>query len=281
MKKNPSNELAHLATLLFEWPIKKKPRLSLSLFILIAALLHISTIYLFNIVYQAPLVNKPIAAEVLFLLPGSSSSKQLSAWLEGNDSAIFSPLKTTEAARSKISSDIYQPRQVSLPLRSLPRVENEATAPPFLPTSEIALPATMITVSTDDKNLLLKKISPVSSTLIRLLGKLALRAPLPPSSLGYPELPDVITTPLPPTELTINVDSMGIPRHVIILQSSGNTLADETASHWLMSCHFAPAAEETWGNLLVIWGSSIDQQNATNNSASPQPLNPSTPPLPK
>ncbi|MFI0347935.1 MAG: hypothetical protein ACH346_04060 [Chthoniobacterales bacterium] len=244
-----------LGPLLFQWPIKKTPRISLPLCILLAALLHISAIYLFDIVYQAPHVNKPVTAQVLFLLPGSPISQQFSIWLQANDSSIFSPLKTTEAARPKISPHIYQPRQLPLPLRSLPPLEHEPMAPPSLPVNESALPSTTFHVS-DTKLLSSEKTPPTSTsvTTIRLLENLASRAPASSISLGYPQLPNSITTPLPPTELTINIDTMGIPRHAIIIQSSGNADADEAATHWLMTRRFAPATEETWGNLLVLWG---------------------------
>lgn len=266
--------------LLFEWPSKKIPKLSLPLCVVFAALLHISAIYLFDIVYQSPHVSKPVAAQVLFLLPGSPSSRQLSAWLTSNDSAIFSPLKTAQAIRPNIPTDIYQPHQSSLPLRSLPDLKKQATELPLLPTVETVLPSTSsISSKETSSSTTVTTLNPVSTTSIQLLEKLAARQPSPPLSLGYPELSETVNQQLPPTELTVNIDAAGTPQHVFVIRSSGNSTADEAATQWLMSCHFAPASQETWGNLLVLWGNNgnkAEKQNKTNNMTPSQPLIPST-----
>lgn len=245
----------HVTSLLFNWPTKKGPRLVLPLCILLAAILHLSTIYLFHIVYQPPHVSKPVAAEALFLIPGSTQENQITAWLEANDSSIFSPLRVTERVRPTISSDIYIPHKPSLPLRPLPSLNKETISPPLLPTKETVFPATPFLLSNNavaiDPE---KESSPPQKTRVHLLEQLASRKPLSSTPLGCPEIPKGIMTPLSPTELTVNITSSGIPQHVSILQSSGNTLADEAATHWLMSRRFAPASQETWGNLLILWG---------------------------
>lgn len=249
---HPSN----LSRLLFEWPIKKAPRLALPLFILLAALFHLSTIYLFNIVYQPPHVSKPIAAQVYFLLPGSPSSQQLAPWLDANDPSIFSPLKTVQLTRPKIEAAIYEPLQPPAPLRTLPPREEKKLELPLPPTNETALPQNILLKKSSSSLTKLMRAAPEQEqiTVVELSGDLLQRAPIMPATLGYPELPSTIDAPLPPTKLTLNIDEMGIPRHVIVLHSSGNSAADEAATHWLMTRQFAPAAHETWGNLQVIWG---------------------------
>lgn len=243
-----------LTTLLFEWPIKTSPRLALPLFIFLAVLLHLSTIYFFNIVYEPPHVSKPVAAQVFFLLPNSPSAQQLTPWLQANDPAVFSPLKTVQASRPKIPTSIYQLSQPPPVLRSLPPPQEDKMAPLLPPTHEIAPPP-----SSSLNHLSIEQ--PVASpainrtTTVRLLETLATRTPSPPSTLGYPSLPSEITTPLHPTIVTVNIDAMGIPHHAIITQSSGNEAADEAATHWLMTRHFAPATEEMWGKVLIFWGS--------------------------
>ena len=246
MKKN-------FASLLFEWPIKKAPRLALPLFILLAVLLHLSTIYLFDIVYQAPRVSKPVAAQVLFLLPGSPASQQLTVWLQANDPAIFSPLRTLQINRLKITPDIYQPAQISPALHPLPSLAEETLKPPFLPTNETALPSSFFFNTSVPTPLPITSIT--RTTTIRLMEDLLSRMPTTSSSLGYPILPSEITTPLSPTTLRGSIDTMGIPRHVMIVQSSGNNAADEAATHWFMTRRFSPANHETWGSLLIFWGS--------------------------
>lgn len=243
---------AKLTLLLFEWPLKTAPRLALPLFIFLAAFLHLSTIYLFNIAYEVPRGNKSMAAQVFFLLPTSTASQQLAPWLEANDPAIFSPLKIVQANRPKIPSSIYQLSQPAPVLRPLPPAEADKMDSLLPPAHEIVTPSFFSSDHSSTEQTTALSIPKI--TTVCLLDTLATRAPQPPAVLGYPSLPPTITTPLAPTLLKANVDAAGIPRHVMILQSSGNDTADEAATHWFMTTHFAPANEETWGTLLIFWG---------------------------
>ncbi|OHE77631.1 MAG: hypothetical protein A3F67_10180 [Verrucomicrobia bacterium RIFCSPHIGHO2_12_FULL_41_10] len=258
--------------MLFEWPLKTSPRLALPLFLLLAVILHVSTIFLFNIVYDPPQVTKPVSAQILFLLPGSPASEKLSSWLQANDPAIFSPLKTAAAVRPKITPYIYQSHYIlPLPLRPLPSQEEKSIEPLLPSNSEITVPPTLdpaLFFPTNtfyaDTNLNSTKQQwnlsnpqeilsiPTKKTSVRFFDNLTQRLPLVP--LEAPVYPDSITTPLRPTELTINIDAEGIPRHAIIRQSSENPLADETATHWVMAQHFTPSSHENWGHILVLWG---------------------------
>jgi hypothetical protein len=316
MKKNSS--LAEtikkhdiLTRLLFEWPIKTAPRIALPLFIFLAALLHLSTVYFFNIVYEPPHVSKSTAAQIFFLVPNSLASQQLAPWLQANDPSIFSPLKTVQTNQPKIPASIYQLKQPPPTLHPLPSCEVEKMKSLLPPTDELVLPPTAdvfqnATAATNghvtpnfipaevgivplnssstlrdaasgapapspapasfEKSLPLSALDHVSTekltlpssinktTTIHLLENSAARAPNPMSGLGYPHLPPGINAPLHPTMLTVNIDPSGIPHHVLITQSSGNEATDESAVHWLMTRHFAPAEEETWGKVLIFWG---------------------------
>lgn len=249
LEKTSTSHHPTLSILLFEWPIKKAPRLALPFFIVLAALLHLSTIYLFRIVYQPSHVSKPTPAQVLFLLPHSSLSQQIASWLESNDPSIFSPLKTVQTTRLPLPKSIYEPGPSSLPLRPLPSKHKKLFVDLLPPTNEPALPASR---SNNTVSLTATDISTQQSTTLQLSPLLSARIAGP---LGTPTLPSDITLPLPPTKLTLNIDAEGIPRHVIILQTCGNSMADEAASHWSMTLRFAKADHETWGTLLVIWGS--------------------------
>ncbi|MBX9578175.1 MAG: hypothetical protein K2W97_06845 [Chthoniobacterales bacterium] len=239
----------NLSTLLFEWPMKQAPRLALPFFILLAALFHLSTIYLFNIVYQPSHVSKPVPAQVLFLSPNAPSSQQISSWLKSNDPSIFSPLKTVQQTRTPLSSSIYEPGPASLPVRPLPALEKKDPTDLLPPPNEITLPPSLRIDNTSSASIVTPFIQ--QATTIQLLDALSTRSA---GKLGTPSLPPEVNLPLPPTTLTLNIDAEGIPRHVIVSQSCGNTAADETASSWAISAHFAPADHETWGSLLVIWG---------------------------
>jgi hypothetical protein len=245
-----SNSQQSLTTLLFEWPIKQAPRLALPFFILLAAFFHLSTIYLFNIVYQPSHVSKPAPAQIFFLLPNSSMSQQLSPWLRANDPSIFSPLKTVQQARTPLSASIYEAGPVSLLLRPLPALAKKDASDLLPPTTEITLPSSLVAAQTSPPTIRASSIQ--QATTIQLLDPLSARSA---DKLGTPSLPPAVTLPLSPTTLTLNIDAEGIPRHVIISQSCGNAAVDEAASRWAMNANFAPADHETWGQLLVIWGS--------------------------
>lgn len=228
--------------------IKKAPRIALPLFILLAALLHLSTIYLFNIVYQVPHVSKPSTAQVFFLLPGSSASKQLVAWLQGNDPAIFSPLKTIQSYRSTLPATVYRAAQSSF-LHSLPSEKPMSISPPELPLHETVLPEDALFFTQQNTE---KKILPQSedATKVSFLEGLESRV----SKVSMPLLLEGMAPPIYPTTLRVNVNAAGVPRHVIIAQSSGNSAADEVATTWMMRQRFAPSAHETWGKVIVSWG---------------------------
>lgn len=234
---------------LFNSPIKNAPRLALPFFIVLAAFLHLSTIYLFKIVYQPSHVSKPVPAQVFFLSPNSPSSQQIASWLKSNDPSIFSPLKTVQATRPALPSSIYDPQLTSLSLHPLPLLPKNSAADLLPPTNEIGLP-----YSTTDHpvSTAAVKIPAVQNlTIIKPCEELSMRAT---RFLGAPTLPKELNTSLPPTQLTLNVDPEGTPRHVIVSQSSGNAAADEAASRWAMTLHFEKAEHETWGTLLVLWG---------------------------
>jgi hypothetical protein len=247
--------VANVTNLLFEWPIRKAPRLALPFFIFFAALLHLSTIYIFNIVYEPPHTSKVTTAQVFFLLPESQASQQMALWLQANDPAVFSPLKTIQYNQPKIPETIYQLSQSTPSLHSLPHANEDILTSLLPPINELVLPKTLLSPlhsSTPQEVIVAPPIS--KTTTVEPLEELALRAPIPISNLGYPLLPPGISTPKYPTMLTVNIDSLGIPRHVIITQSSQNDAADQAATEWLMKSRFVPAKEGTWGPLLIYWG---------------------------
>ncbi len=248
--------VSDVTRLLFEWPIKKAPRLTLPLFIFLAVLLHLSAVYFFNIVYEPLHVRKITTAQVYFLIPKSQASQQIAPWLQANDPAIFSPLETIQKNEPKRSNVIYQ-LSPSIPvLHHLPPCKEESTAPLLPPTDECLLPRESLVLQDASSR---SQVLPLKSTLsrttrIQLQANLVVRIPEPASVLGHPILPLSSSIPAQPTLLTVNIDAMGIPRHVIITQSSQNEEADEVATHWLMTRHFAPSNEATWGNILIFWG---------------------------
>jgi hypothetical protein len=186
---------------------------------------------------------------VLFLLPHSASSLQLSSWLKANDPSIFSPLKTVQETRPPLASSIYEPGATALPLRSLPKQEKKESTDLLPPANEPALPSLLLQ---EKASMPAAATAPFEQkTVVKLLDPLSTRIS---GTLGAPSLPAEAILPLPPTKLRLNIDTEGTPHHVILLQSCGHLAADEAASRWAMSSHFAPADHESWGDMLIIWG---------------------------
>lgn len=229
--------------------LKQAPRLALPFFIFLAALLHFSTIYLFKIVYQPSHVSKPIPAQVLFLPPHSLSSEQMTHWLKSNDSSIFSPLKTIQAIRPTIPASLYEPEPAALPLHPLPPLPQKEESVLLPPTSEPSIPVLVPNATSPPPTATSSAVQ--QATTIELPPPLSTRLL---KTLSPPSLPPEASLPLPPTKLTLNIDPTGTPIHVFVSQSCGNQLVDEAASRWAMTLHFSPAADDTWGTLLLLWG---------------------------
>lgn len=233
--------------------IKGAPSLALPFCIVVAALLHLSTIYLFNIVYQIPRVRKPSAAQVFFLQTESSASQQLGSWLQENDPAIFSPLKIIQHHRNNTPFHLGHTAPLP-PFHLLPARKMVPVEPTSLPTQEAVLPPHLFfslpPVWQKDSGVSLQK---EKQTTVSFLESLAPRALALVDSA--PVLPKGVNAPVAPTILRTNVDAAGVPRHAIVMRSSGSNVADEAATAWLMRQHFAPSTHETWGTLLVLWGS--------------------------
>ena len=118
-------ELAHLAQLAFEWPIRQAPRLMLPLCILAAGILQTLMVVLFSISYRVPSEKTPEAPLFYFLPPDSEAARLLAPWLEANDPAVFSPLRAARTASPSLPPLRYRPSYEEpppalLPLRSKP-----------------------------------------------------------------------------------------------------------------------------------------------------------------
>jgi hypothetical protein len=57
-----------------------------------------------------------------------------------------------------------------------------------------------------------------------------------------------------PALYQVGISPEGIPLHCVQLESSGDPASDEAAHIWIMARRFQPAARESWGRVLVLWG---------------------------
>ena len=253
-------ELVHLAQLAFEWPIRQAPRLTLPLCILAAAVIQTAMMVLFSISYRTPSDKKPDAPQFYFLPPDSAAARQLAPWLEANDPAVFSPLHAARAASPvlpplKYRPSYEEPPPALLPLRSAPAIPMEPAPLPagsFLQNSD----ANRISASSHtwmaDKSTSGNQVASHSPTIIRWEDGLSAR--LPKKVDGGDLSPSVASVTAQPALFEVGVGPEGMPRHVVLIESSGDPLSDEAAKIWIMARRFEPAEGMSWGRVRVLWG---------------------------
>lgn len=263
-------ELGELAKLMFEWPIRRAPRLTLPLCILLAAMVQAAMVVVFSISYETPSGRLPAAPHFYFLPPDSAQTLQLGAWLEANDPALFSPGRATATAVPPPPPLKYRPsyEEPPPPLHPLPLEEQKTISPPLLPFSPVTdseatlreprspLPQASPAVSRRDEK---PPASPAAATAsatwmdslsVRIFTE-ETRTPLPHLSAPKPSLYQVAVGP------------EGIPRHCILTESSGDASADEAGRSWIMTRRFQPAGTTSWGRVLIPW------ENTSQTPASP------------
>ncbi len=265
-------ELGELAQLLFEWPIRQAPRLTLPLCILLAAVVQTAVVVIFSISYEPPAVKLALAPRFYFLPPDSASARQLGAWLDGNDPALFAPGRATASAlpppplKYRPSYDEPPP-----PLLPLPDRGGQQMEPPFPPSpfSASMLPGT-------ESGGVLRKSFPspapaaphamsavaaVAAPVVRWLDELETRRPL--GAGGTPPSPAPRMAATKPSLYQVSVGTEGIPMHCILTDSSGTAEADEVGRIWIMSSRFQPAGIPSWGRVLIPWEASVPNGPAT------------------
>lgn len=253
-------ELGELAKLMFEWPIRRAPRLTLPLCIIVAAVVQTAMVVIFSIGYEAPTGGVPIAPRFYFLPPDSAAARQLSAWLDANDPALFSPGRATATAVPPPPPLKYRPsyEEPPPPLHPLPQEEGIALAPPQLPISMMAASGSMLRIPHPPT-------PPVASPASRQGEKPPSSvAPIPSPAIWMDDLSSRIPagetgTPMPqlpapnPSLYQVAVGPEGIPLHCVLTESSGDAPADEAGRAWIMMRRFQPAQTTSWGCVLIPW----------------------------
>lgn len=253
-------ELGELAKLMFEWPIKRAPRLALPLCILLAAMVQTGMVVIFSISYEAPTARLPIAPRFYFLPPDSAPARQVEAWLEANDPALFSPGRATATAVPPPPPLKYRPsyEEPPPPLRPLPQVEEEILVPPQLPLApappsgntlhaprQQPLASATIASPTAEKPPQAIGLAPGQ---VQWLDDLSGRLPIGDGALPTPQL----SAPKP-SHYQVAVGPEGITRHCVPTESSGDLSVDEAGRAWIMRQRFQPAGATTWGRVLIPW----------------------------
>ena len=257
-------EIGDFAQLLFEWPIRQAPRLTLPLCIVLAALVQMAMVVIFSVSYEAPVAKLKLSPRFYFLPADSSASRQLGPWLDANDPALFFPGRATASAFPPPPPLQYRPsyEEPPPPLRPLPEQEPPLLEPPPpvpLGTLEEAFrrrattpPLPMVKQEPDAPS------APLASP-VRWLDELAARV----FATGYPaELPSRISA-TKPSLYQVQVGPEGVPMHGTLIDSSGNAEADEAGCIWIMASRFQPAGSASWGRVLIFWDPSVKSTPAS------------------
>jgi hypothetical protein len=244
-------ELGELAQLLFEWPIRRAPRLALPLCIVAAGIIQAGVVVLFSIHYGAPGEKAPGQPRFYFLPPDSPVARKITPWLDAHDPAVFSPLRATATAVPAPPPLRYRPsyEDPPPPLRPLPDLEEFPAGPPELPlTGEALRPATVAgafpitTPSPAPGRTEVLWLDGLASLLTSNDGSKA--APTPPAGVTIPR----------PSVYQVAVGTEGIPLSCVLTDPSGNPAADETGRCWILSRRFVPAEGIVWGRTRIVWG---------------------------
>ena len=232
-------DLGGLAHLLFEWPIRQAPRLTLPLCILLAAIVQGFMIFLFSISYKAPSSPRPESPQVYFLPPDSKAANRLIPWLEANDPAVFSPQRAAGEA--------------------LPPEELPALQPPPLPVDAgvsgglVGLGRKAVRAPAASSH----AADPKAETVVHWEDDLSGRVLVTPELLHG--LPNPSAFPhgrgaQEPSLYQVAVNEEGIPAHNVLIGTSGDATSDEAGRIWIQSARFQPSDHVTWGRVIIIWG---------------------------
>ena len=271
-------ELVHLAQLAFEWPIRQAPRLTLPLCILAAAVIQTAIMVLFSISYRSPSDKKPDAPQFYFLPPESAAARQLAPWLEANDPAVFSPLHAARAASPvlpplKYRPSYEEPPPALLPLRSDPAIPMEPAPLPAGSFLQKPVGPQMIVSSPSrsaDKVEAGNQIVLHSPTIIQWEDGLSAR--LPRKVDGNDSSPAAASVNAQPALFEVGIGPEGMPRHVVLIESSGDPASDEAAKVWIMARRFEPSEAMSWGRVRVLWGAapvSVSPSSTLQHSSQP------------
>ena len=254
-------EFGELAQLLFEWPIRRAPRLTLPLCIVAAAIVQTGVVVLFSISYTEPSAKLPLAPRFYFLPADSAAARRLGPWLEAHDPAMFSPRRATAAAVPAPPPLTYRPsyEEPPPPLHPLPVAKEEAIEPPLMPVVPPVMPKGLRSPAAPVTP---PAVSP--KTAVRWMDDLAARELIDP--LTPPPRPSNIsgTSPvtLQPTQYQVGIGPEGIPRSCVTINPSGDPASDEAGRMWILSQRFRPAGSTSWGRTLILWAAETPQDPA-------------------
>jgi hypothetical protein len=244
-------ELGELAQLLFEWPIRRAPRLALPFFIVVAGLIQAVVVVLFSIHYGVPGEQVPPQPRFYFLPPDSPVAQKIGPWLEAHDPSVFSPLRATERAVPAPPPLRYRPsyEDPPPPLRPLPALADAPSGPPDLPLAgEASHPGAVPGAAVPTP----ARTPAPDITAVRWMDGLGTRLPADEGAKSPPPSPRGSTIPRP-SLYQVAVGPEGVPLSCVLTEASGHPGADESGRIWILARRFTPADGITWGRALLDW----------------------------
>jgi len=270
LPRNPPTprELGELAQLLFEWPIRRAPRLALPLCIIAAAMIQTGVVVLFSIRYGVQEQKTPTQPRFYFLPPDSPLAKKIEPWLNAHDPSVFSPLRATEMAVPAPPPLKYRPSYEDMPppLKQLPPDADTDHGPPDLPlTGE-----TQHSPSTPSPTPAAPPAPVATTSAVRWMDGLSALSVV--GETNPPNPPTSTSAPIPrPSLYQVAVSPEGMPLSCVLTESSGNSSADEGGRAWILSRRFAATESQadsktngiSWGRVEVVWGNTPAQKPAS------------------
>lgn len=214
--------------------------------LVVAALIHIGAMFLFDVVYPPGTNVQPRMGEVEVLFTDSQEYTKIAAWLAGNDPALLS---ATYVPDSDLEEALHTPYQPTFDSASI------HLQPPPVPAlkktfSEIILPQDMISNVVGDNPEKRSLSSVQKHTQIEFQDDLAGEIPV-----GTPMLPPVAPQGAESTTFLAGVLPDG-RIGFLFPQNNASTELDQKASDYIEGLQMKPVQNQKirWGNVVIHWG---------------------------
>lgn len=237
--------------LLFDWPSRHHVHLALPLMLLLAAVLHVAGIAVFQVSHpRAETPNDP-SAEVYYLAPGSPEAARLEPLLAAADPALFSPAHLTGRNPWKLPETLYT--------ASFDTGEPALLAAPPAPPASLLPAASSVGPVSADSSRRPRPPRPLPGIPTRVTFGTPLdgRTVTPPPDISFAVVPPAAAKALTAAEFFIAVSPEGRPLYFFPRRSSGSEPLDQAALRYLAGSRFSPdpgATEPAWGTATFHWG---------------------------